>query len=178
MIRHPLVRLALFLALVTFAFLNQNGTLARWFGAPAATERRAPDAGTPRRVPGEATVTTEAGAPAGEASARRTRPPAPEPERHPRIGFRTRELWMEHYRKHGAEFSASSPELYLKLAQDLRDDPLGPGIRELVRADGVICRFHPRSGAFLAFNPDLTIRTFFRPNDGEAYFRRQLEREP
>jgi len=42
MIRHPLVRLALFLALVTFAFLNQNGTLARWFGAPAATERRAP----------------------------------------------------------------------------------------------------------------------------------------
>ena len=62
--------------------------------------------------------------------------------------------------------------------QSLRDDPVGPNIRELVRADGVICRFHPPSGAFLAFNPDLTIRTFFRPNDGEAYFRRQLEREP
>jgi pyocin large subunit-like protein len=44
-------------------------------------------------------------------------------------------------------------------------------------ADGVICRFHKPSGSFLAFNPDLTIRTFFRPNDGESYFRRQLERE-
>ena len=116
---------------------------------------------------------------AGAAAARRaTQPPAPEGERHPGIGFRTRELWMEHFRKHGAEFSAGKPETYLRLAQALRDDPRGPNIREVVRKDGVICRFHPLSGAFLAFEPDLTIRTFFRPTDGEVYFRRQLEREP
>ena len=32
------------------------------------------------------------------------------------------------------------------------------------------------SGTFLAFNPDLTIRTFFKPNDGESYFHRQSKR--
>lgn len=175
MIRHPLVRLAIFLVLVTFAFLNQNGTLARWFGAPADSAATAPrpPAADAARAPARA---NDASAAAARAS--RARPPAAEGERHPEIGFRTRESLVEHYRKHGAEFSAGSPEAYLRLAQSLRDDPLGPNIRELVRADGVVCRFHPPSGAFLAFNPDLTIRTFFRPNDGEAYFRRQLEREP
>ena len=33
-----------------------------------------------------------------------------------------------------------------------------------------------RSGAFLAYNTDLTIRTFFRPNAGEAYFQRATGR--
>jgi hypothetical protein len=32
--------------------------------------------------------------------------------------------------------------------------------------------------AFLAVNRDGTIRTFFKPNDGEAYFRRQASRTP
>lgn len=32
------------------------------------------------------------------------------------------------------------------------------------------------SGAFLAFDPDLTIRTFFQPNDGERHYRRQPAR--
>ena len=30
--------------------------------------------------------------------------------------------------------------------------------------------------AFIAFNPNGVIRTFFRPNDGERYWRRQAER--
>lgn len=32
------------------------------------------------------------------------------------------------------------------------------------------------TGDFLAANPDGTIRTFFRPNTAEAYFRRQAQR--
>ena len=32
------------------------------------------------------------------------------------------------------------------------------------------------SGAFIALNADGTIRTFFKPNNGEAYFRRQSTR--
>ena len=47
---------------------------------------------------------------------------------------------------------------------------------EEVRDDGRITRFDRTSGAFLAFDRDGIIRTFFRPNDGEAYFRRQAER--
>lgn len=65
---------------------------------------------------------------------------------------------------------------YLRAAQTLRDQAAGGAVLELRRNDGVITRFDKASGAFLAVNRDGTIRTFFRPNDGEAYFRRQASR--
>lgn len=94
------------------------------------------------------------------------------------IGFATREKYIEHYHKHGQEFGSISREEYLRRAQELRDQPAGGNILEHVRADGVISRFDRISGAFLACNPDGVIRTYFRPNDGEAYFHRQAQREP
>ncbi len=92
------------------------------------------------------------------------------------IGFRTRELLEEHFGKHGADFHADSPARYLALAQALRDRDAGGDVREMVRADGVISRFDRVSGAFIAFEQDGTIRTFFTPNDGERYFERQAAR--
>jgi hypothetical protein len=96
---------------------------------------------------------------------------------HPEIGFHSRERLIEHFRKHGRDFDARDAESYLRLAQSLRDRGAGGDVIEAVRADGVICRFDRARGAFLAYDRDLTIRTFFKPNDGEAYFRRQLGRE-
>jgi hypothetical protein len=49
-------------------------------------------------------------------------------------------------------------------------------VLEAVRTDGVVTRFDRASGAFLAFDRDLTIKTFFRPYDGERYYTRQLAR--
>jgi len=92
------------------------------------------------------------------------------------IGFATRRKFLDHYEKHGVEFGSISQEEYLRQAQILRDSPAGGDILEAVRADGVITRFDSKTGAFLAFNPDLTIRTYFKPNDGERYFRRQSKR--
>ena len=92
------------------------------------------------------------------------------------IGFATRQKFLDHYDKHGAEFGSISREEYLRQAQQLRDRPAGIGVLEVTRADGVVTRFDRQSGAFLAFNSDLTIRTFFKPNDGENYFRRQSKR--
>jgi pyocin large subunit-like protein len=40
----------------------------------------------------------------------------------------------------------------------------------------VITRFDRASGGFVAFDGDGVIRTFFAPNDGERYFRRQARR--
>jgi pyocin large subunit-like protein len=94
----------------------------------------------------------------------------------PEIGFGTRQKLSEHYRKHGKEFGQISKEEYLRRAQELRDRPSGGDILEAVRKDGVVTRFDRKTGAFLAFNPDGTIRTFFRPNEGERYFRRQAQR--
>jgi len=95
---------------------------------------------------------------------------------HTEIGFASRQKFLEHYDKHGAEFGSVSKEEYLREAQALRDRPAGGDVLEVTRADGVVTRFDKQSGAFLAFNPDLTIRTFFKPNDGERYFRRQSKR--
>ncbi len=92
------------------------------------------------------------------------------------IGFRDAGLLHEHYRKHGAEFGGISEAEYLRRAQLLRDRAAGGDILEAVRTDGVVTRFDRSSGAFLAFDRDLTIRTFFQPNDGERYFMRQLAR--
>jgi pyocin large subunit-like protein len=111
-----------------------------------------------------------------------SQPAAPAPtapvarQGHPEIGFRDPGHLHEHYQKHGAEFGQISETEYLRRAQALRDRPAGGDILEAVRADGVVTRFDRASGAFLAFDRDLTIRTFFQPNDGERYFTRQLAR--
>lgn len=92
------------------------------------------------------------------------------------VGFRSPRRLDEHYAKHGSEFGQISRAEYLRRAQQLRDAPLGDEILELRRGDGTTSRFDRASGAFIAFDADGTIRTFFRPNDGEAYFRRQARR--
>lgn len=93
------------------------------------------------------------------------------------IGFRDPAHLAEHFQKHGSEFGVRTAQEYLGLAQRLRDRPVGGDVLEAVRGDGTVTRFDRSSGAFLAFEPNGMIRTFFRPNDGEAYFRRQLSRE-
>jgi pyocin large subunit-like protein len=91
-------------------------------------------------------------------------------------GFRSRRQFDEHFAKHGREFGNISQDEYLHRAQELRDAPAGGPILEIAKPDGVITRFDKRSGAFGAYNRDRTIRTFFKPNDGERYFRRQADR--
>ena len=90
--------------------------------------------------------------------------------------FRSQALLDEHYAKHGAEFGSISKAEYLQLAQELRDSPVGGPILEARRPNGEFSRFDRRHGYFGAYNRDNTIRTFFIPNDGERYFRRQAER--
>ena len=88
------------------------------------------------------------------------------------IGFRSQTRLDDHYAKHGIEFGSITKAQYLAMAQDLRDAALSPTVLQASQTDGSLSRFDRRTGAFLAYNSDLTIRTFFRPNDGEAYFRR------
>lgn len=91
-------------------------------------------------------------------------------------GFRSRAQLHEHYAKHGAEFGAVSEQEYLRLAQQLRDEPPGGPILESRRPNGEFSKFDRRHGYFGAYNRDGTIRTFFIPNDGVRYFYRQARR--
>ncbi|HEU4830295.1 MAG TPA: hypothetical protein VFT04_13970 [Gemmatimonadales bacterium] len=101
---------------------------------------------------------------------------APSSPATPSVGFRSAGLLNDHFEKHGQEFGSISRAEYLARAQRLRDRPAEGDVLELRRSDGVITRFDRATGDFLAFDADLTIRTFFRPNDGERYFRRQAAR--
>lgn len=108
--------------------------------------------------------------PAAKAPAAKTAPTS-------KVGFTSRQSWLDHFEKHGAEFGKITADEYLARAQALRDAPLVPTVLEGVRSsDGVITRFDKKTGAFIAYHKDKSIRTFFRPNDGVAYFKRQLER--
>ena len=113
--------------------------------------------------------------------ARSDRSVPPERQARPRrewrdVGFRTLALFREHYAKHGREFGGITPSEYLAQAQALRDAPAGGNVLELVRDDGVTARFDRGSGTFIAFNRNGTIRTCFKPRDGERYFKRQAMR--
>lgn len=103
-------------------------------------------------------------------------PPSPTSQVRSDVGFRTPRLLEEHYRKHGREVGARSEEEYLRMAQALRDRSAGGEVLQEERTDGVICRFDRSTGLFLAYEPDGVIRTCFKPNDGEAYFHRQMNR--
>lgn len=92
------------------------------------------------------------------------------------VGFASAKKLSEHFQKHGKEFNARSEGDYLRSAQELRDRKLTPPLLEGIRKDKVITRFDPKSVAFLAFESNKVIRTFFRPDDGERYFWRQLKR--
>lgn len=92
------------------------------------------------------------------------------------VGFADARRLEEHFEKHGAEFGRITKQDYLRQAQLLRDARLADPILETIRRDGVVTRFDRQTGAFIAFNPNGVIRTFFKPNDGERYYRRQAER--
>jgi pyocin large subunit-like protein len=94
----------------------------------------------------------------------------------PDVGFASRQKLVDHYRKHGREFGSITMEQYLRSAQELRDRPAGGAILEAARPDGSVTRFDRDSGDFIAFSRDGVIRTYFKPTDGERYYRRQLER--
>jgi pyocin large subunit-like protein len=92
------------------------------------------------------------------------------------VGFADQRRLDEHFDKHGAEFGRITKQDYLRQAQLLRDAKVGGPVLEAMRRDGVITRFDQQTGAFIAFNANGVIRTFFKPNDGERYWRRQAER--
>jgi pyocin large subunit-like protein len=165
------------LPVFVIAALAAAGVLVGCSSGPAARTERAAAAGDAgRRGEAERASRPESATSARDAEASLGAVPAAGAARRD-VGFRTRELLVAHWRKHGGEFGAASPEDYLRLAQVLRDAPLGGAVLERVRRDGVITRFDRRSSSFIAFERSAVIRTFFKPGDGERYFERQALRE-
>lgn len=143
------------------------GRLKRsWAGALVVVVFLVLACGSPQAPPAE----VQKGKAALEGSA------APSHVKRPDIGFASRQKLVDHYKKHGREFGTVTMEQYLRKAQELRDRPAGGAMMETTRPDGVVSRYDRETGDFLAFNRDGIIRTYFRPTDGEAYFKRQVGR--
>lgn len=79
-----------------------------------------------------------------------------------------------HYLKHADEYGAIGIDAYLARARSLLSTDVGNGIRGFTRTNGDVVRFNVRTGEFAAGAADGTIRTLFRPDDGLAYYLKQV----
>ncbi|MBI1355023.1 MAG: hypothetical protein GC160_11805 [Acidobacteria bacterium] len=98
-----------------------------------------------------------------------------------RPGFESQASFEYHHAKHVLEAKEYgrelSPREYLEQAQRMRDRRAdGQTLIEGVRVrDGLKTRFDRATGEWACYNADGTIRTQFKPNNGEAYFHADLD---
>lgn len=84
--------------------------------------------------------------------------------------FRNADYYEQHYQKHGAEFGSITKEEYLRLANELINNP---DALTKYEEDGDLCYYDEAKNEFLVLSGDGYIRTFFRPDSGIDYFNRQ-----
>lgn len=85
--------------------------------------------------------------------------------------FRNFELLTEHYEKHGKEMGYTSAEDYLAGANEVIYNPESLHKKEAEDGDDVY--FLQETSDLVIVSTDGYIRTYFRPEDGIAYYNRQ-----
>lgn len=87
------------------------------------------------------------------------------------IMFRSEELWKEHYEKHGKQMGFESAEDYLAAANAVIQNP--NALHKKEKEDGDDLYYVKSTKDFVVVSTDGYLRTFFRPEDGIAYYNRQ-----
>lgn len=85
--------------------------------------------------------------------------------------FRQTEYLQEHFEKHGAEFGYTSAEEYLEGAN--RVIASSEALHKLEAEDGDDVYYLEATNEFVIVSTDGYLRTYFKPEDGKAYFDRQ-----
>lgn len=85
--------------------------------------------------------------------------------------FRKEAYLQEHFEKHGNEFGYTSADEYLAGANRVVVSP--DALHKLEAEDGDDVYYLESSNEFVIVSTDGYIRTYFKPNDGKAYFDRQ-----
>ena len=78
--------------------------------------------------------------------------------------------WLPHFEKHAAEFGYRTPVEYLGGARDLVGRS---GVQTFTRTNGDKLFYDAARNEFAVLKPDGVLRTYFRPQDGSAYWRTQ-----
>ena len=86
-------------------------------------------------------------------------------------GFRNEELLNEHYQKHGIEMGFASASDYEAAAKRVVENTKALHKKEAEDGDDVY--YLENSNEFVIVSTDGYIRTYFKPNDGIAYYNRQ-----
>ena len=81
-----------------------------------------------------------------------------------------------HFEKHGPEFSAKSYEDYMSMVHGFIHSPPA-GTQTLKRRNGDTLFYDPKGNVFAVMTKAGAPRTMFRPDNGEAYWRRQKQIE-
>ena len=93
-----------------------------------------------------------------------------------RGGFNGRRVWGrldtldDHFRRHGADFRATSADDYAQKAADFFQNSQSSRLPTKIDSNGVIRVYDPKTNTFGAYNPDGTTRTFFKPKRGQTYW--------
>lgn len=85
--------------------------------------------------------------------------------------FRSEQLLEEHFEKHGKEMGFASPEEYLAGANAAVNH--SGALHKTEKEDGDDVYFVQSTNDFVVVSTDGFIRTYFRPEDGIAYYNRQ-----
>jgi pyocin large subunit-like protein len=80
---------------------------------------------------------------------------------------------IDHYRRHGADFEAKSAREYARMAHDFYRVAEEEGLPKKIAPDGTVRIYDRKTNTFGAYNPDGTTKTYFKPKNGERYWKRQ-----
>ena len=118
----------------------------------------------------QSTVQTEAASSAAETSS----PAADTDSREYRqYSFRSKKYLNTHFEKHGSEFGDITVEEYLRLANDMLNSDSDTILHKTEKEDGDDVYFDTATGYFLVLSTDGYIRTFFIPDRGIEYYKKQ-----
>ncbi len=127
---------------------------------PLATNSFTTDGGSNPSSPSTnpATTTGDTAGPTGPSSPQQQARPPPA-----KITWGSPRSLVDHFERHGSDFQARSADDYAAQAWQFLVRAKSDGLPAKLDSEGVIRIFDPRSGAFAAYNPDGTTKTYFKP---------------
>lgn len=88
-----------------------------------------------------------------------------------RYNFKSEKLLQEHFTKHGGQFEYTTTFQYVSGANEVINSPNALHKTEAEDGDGIY--YIQTSNEFVILSTDGYIRTYFKPEDGIAYYNRQ-----
>ena len=89
------------------------------------------------------------------------------------LGWGNSDSLVDHFAKHGADFSATSPTDYANKAQAFYNAANQNGYLTKVDSSGTMRIYDPSTNTFGSYNSDGTTKTLFKPTAGMSYWNSQ-----